>query len=96
MPRPPVNARPTSFLISPRNTTWPNPGPAMRAAIINMANAAIVVWLMPTTMVRFAIGNWTVRRICHRVAPSERLASVEASFTWRMPNAVSRMTGGIA
>src|SRR3954454_3174707 len=58
--RPPTKAPPMSRLSSDWTTGWPSPGPSMRAAIVAIDRAAIVHWLSPTTIVRRAIGSWTL------------------------------------
>src|SRR6478736_9344151 len=54
--RPALNAVPTSWVDNAWITTWPRPGAAISAAIVTIASAAMMVWLMPSTMVRLAIG----------------------------------------
>ena len=56
-------------------TGWPRPGPLMKAAMVAIDSAAIVVWLMPTMMVRLAIGSSTLVSRCHGVCPIESVAS---------------------
>ena len=68
----------------------------MSAAMVAIDSAAIMVWLMPTMIVRLAIGSWTWRSSCHVVCPSERVASSVVGDTERMPCAVIRTTGGSA
>jgi hypothetical protein len=55
--RPALNAVPTSWVDNAWTTTWPRPGAAISAAMVTMASAAMMVWLMPSTMVRLAIGS---------------------------------------
>ncbi len=64
MARPATNARPTCWLLSAAMTGAPRPGPSIRAAIVAIDSAAITDWLMPTMIVRFAIGSWTLRSRC--------------------------------
>ena len=94
--RPALNAVPTSSDCSAVSTTRPRPGASISAAMVTIARAAMIVWLMPTTTVRFAVGSATVRRSCPRVAPMDSAASSSSRGTWRMPCAVSRITGGAA
>jgi len=70
--------------------------PAMSAAMVTMDRAAMVLWLIPMTMVRRAIGNCRARSRCRPVVPSESEASRVFSGMPRMPCAVSRITGGAA
>ena len=68
----------------------------MNAAIVAIDSAAIIVWLMPTMMVRLAIGSSTLRsrwrrRLAQRVGRLDR-----RSARVRMPCAVIRITGGSA
>ena len=64
--------------------------------MVAIDSAAIVHWLRPTMMVRRAIGSCTVRRICQRLVPIERTASMVVGDTLRMPCAVIRASGGSA
>ena len=68
----------------------------MRAAIVTMDSAAMIVWLTPITMVRLAIGSCTWRSSWAGVDPMDSAASSVSRGTARMPCAVSRMTGGTA
>ena len=96
MARPALKAVPTSSDWSAWTTVLPSPGASIRAAMVTMASAAMMVWLMPITMVRLAIGSSTFMSDCHRVAPSESAASTVVSGTERMPCAVIRIAGGTA
>ena len=64
--------------------------------MVAIESAAIVHWLMPTTIVRRAIGSWTWRSICRLVRPSDRAASIVVGETERMPCSVIRTIGGRA
>ena len=64
--------------------------------MVAMDSAAIMHWFRPTMMVRRAIGSCTVRRICQRLVPIERAASMVVGDTVRMPCAVIRANGGSA
>ena len=94
--RPALKAVPTSWVDSAWITTWPSPGAAISAAMVTIASAHMMVWLIPSTMVRLAIGSSAPRNAWNRVAPSDSTASRVSSGTARMPWAVSRMTGGTA
>ena len=94
--RPALNAVPTSWVDNAWITTWPRPGAAISAAMVTIASAAMMVWLMPSTMVRLAIGSSAPNNSWDRVAPSDSTASRDSEGTDRMPCAVSRMTGGAA
>ena len=96
MAMPLTNASPMSRLCSACATGWPRPGPLIRAAIVAMDSAAMVLWFNPTTIVRRAIGSCTVRRICQRLVPIDRTASMVVGETLRMPCAVMRAIGGSA
>jgi hypothetical protein len=61
-----------------------------------MESAAMIVWLTPTMMVRFAMGSWTLRSIWARLVPRESIASMVCPDTDRMPCALILMTGGRA
>ncbi len=61
-----------------------------------MASAAMIVWLIPSTIVRRAIGSNTLSSFCRGVEPRLSAASTVLVDTSRMPWAVSRMTGGVA
>ena len=94
--RPALNAVPTSWVDNAWITTWPRPGAAISAAMVTIASAAMMVWLMPSTMVRLAIGSSAPNNSWYLVAPSDSTASRDSCGTDRMPWAVSRMTGGAA
>ena len=64
--------------------------------MVAMDSAAIMLWLIPTTIVRLAIGSWTRRSIWLEVRPIERAASTVVSGTERMPCSVIRTSGGSA
>ena len=74
----------------------PRPGPSIKAAMVAIDSAAIIVWLSPTTMVRRAIGSWTLRSSWRRVEPIDVVASTVVGETVRMPWAVIRTSGGRA
>ncbi len=93
---PALNATPMLSDWIALSTTWPRPGASISAAMVTMDSAAIVVWLMPRTIVFLAIGSCTLRSSCSRVDPIERAASTVVGDTSRMPTAVRRMTGGTA
>ena len=61
-----------------------------------MESAIMMVWLMPVSMVGKAKGNCTLKSNWRGVAPNDRAASITFSGTCRMPNPVSRTTGGMA
>ena len=94
--RPATEAAPTLRICSAALTGLPRPGPLTSAAMVAMHRAAIIDWLMPTTMVRLAIGSWTWRSICRLVRPIELAASMVVSGTERMPCSVMRTIGGRA
>ena len=64
--------------------------------MVAIDSAAIVHWLMPTTIVRRAIGSCTWRSICDRVRPIDRAASTVVADTDLMPCSVIRTSGGSA
>ena len=64
--------------------------------MVAIDSAAIVHWLMPTTMVRRAIGSCTWRSIWPRVSPIDRAASTVVEDTELMPCSVIRTSGGSA
>ena len=94
--RPATEAAPTFWIWSAATTGLPRPGPLTSAAIVAIDSAAIVHWLMPTTMVRLAIGSCTWRSIWRRVSPMDSAASIVVDDTERMPCSVIRTTGGSA
>ena len=96
MARPATEAAPTFWIWRAATTGRPRPGPLTSAAMVAIDSAAIMHWLMPTTMVRLAMGSWTCRSICPRVSPSERAASIVVGATERMPCSVIRTMGGRA
>ena len=59
MASPATEAAPTFSVWSAATTGLPSPGPLTRAAMVAIDSAAIMHWLMPTTMVRRAIGSCT-------------------------------------
>ncbi len=63
---------------------------------MTIASADMIVWLMPTTVVRRAIGMSTFSSFCRPVEPRLSAASTVVAGTSRMPWAVSRTTGGVA
>ena len=72
------------------------PGPFTSAAMVAIDSAAIMHWLMPTTIVRSAIGSCTWRSIWPRVRPIDRAASTVVGDTVLMPCSVIRTSGGRA
>ena len=64
--------------------------------MVAIDSAAIMHWLMPTTMVRLAIGSCTLRSIWPRVSPIDRAASTVVTDTERSPCSVIRTIGGKA
>ena len=94
MQMPGTNASPTRSALRARTTGWPRPGPLMNAAMVAIDSAAIVVWLMPTMMVRFAIGSSTFASRCHFVCPIESVASSVVAGRFCRPWAAIRITGG--
>ena len=64
--------------------------------MVAIDSAAIMHWLMPTTIVRWAIGSCTWRSSWPRVSPIERAASIVVGETERMPCSVIRISGGSA
>jgi hypothetical protein len=56
---PATEAAPMFCTCSAATTGLPRPGPLTRAAMVAIERAAIMLWLMPTTIVRRAIGSWT-------------------------------------
>jgi hypothetical protein len=83
--RPALNAVPTSSVWSALITVLPRPGASIRAAMVTMDSAAIIVWFTPRMIVRFAVGSRTLPNVCARVAPSDSLASTVSPGTLRMP-----------
>ena len=59
MASPATEAAPTLSVWSAATTGLPRPGPLTSAAMVAIESAAIMHWLMPTTMVRRAIGSCT-------------------------------------
>ena len=96
MARPAMAPVPYSCFCKARSTGSPKPPEATRLAIVTMARAIIVVWLMPAIMVGKAIGICTLISTCRGAAPKERAASTVSADTCRMPRLVKRMTGGTA
>ena len=96
MARPATDAAPTFWICSAETTGLPRPGPFTSAAIVAIESAAIMLWLMPTTMVRRAIGSCTWRSIWPRVRPIDRAASTVVGDTDLMPCSVIRTSGGSA
>lgn len=96
MARPALKAVPTSSDCRAWMTVAPRPGALIRAAMVTMARAAMMVWLMPITTVRLDIGSKTFISACRRVAPIESAASTVACGTERMACAVMRIAGGAA
>ena len=93
---PATEAAPMFCTWSAATTGLPRPGPLTRAAMVAIESAAIMLWLMPTTIVRFAIGSWTWRSICRLVRPIDRAASMVVAGTDRMPCSVILTSGGKA
>lgn len=91
-----MNAVPTSSVSSALTTVLPSPGASIRAAMVTMDSAAMMVWFTPSTTVRFDIGSSTVASVCRRVAPSDSAASTVAAGTERIACAVMRTAGGVA
>ena len=91
-----TDAAPTFWIWSAWTIGMPRPGPFTRAAMVAIDSAASVHWLMPTTIVRRAIGSSTWRSSCDRVSPIERAASTVVGDTDLMPCSVIRISGGTA
>src|SRR3954471_17288081 len=70
--RPATDAAPTLRIWRAATTGLPGPGQLTRGWIVAIDSAAMVHWLMPTTMVRRAIGSSTWRSIWEDVSPIER------------------------
>src|SRR4028118_1081946 len=66
----------------------------MKAAMVDMDRAAMVVWLTPTMMVRLAIGSCTLVSSWDRLDPIDVVASMVATEMLRMPYAGVRWPGG--
>ena len=66
----------------------------MKAAIVAIDSAAIVVWLSPTMIVGLAIGSSTFNSRCHFVWPIESVASSVVADRFWSPCAAIRITGG--
>ena len=64
--------------------------------MVAIDSAAIIDWLMPTTIVRRAIGSCTWRSIWPPVRPRERAASTVVPETVLIPCSVIRTSGGRA
>ena len=95
---PPFRASPTPSTppCSPSRTVWPRPPAPTNAAITTMPSAIMIVWFTPSMMDGFASGTCSIRSRCRSVEPNDVATSSEASGTFRMPSAVSRIAGGIA
>ena len=91
---PETNAEPTSRDCRAWSTGPPRPGPLISVAMVAIESAAIVHWLIPTTIVRRAMGSWTLSRVCHAVPPMDSTASSVTGETARMPCSVMRTSGG--
>ncbi len=91
---PATNDVPSWPRLRPSRTGWPSPGPSMNAAIVAIDSAAIIVWLIPTMMVRLASGSSTLARRWRRLWPMDAVASITPTGRVRMPCAVIRTTGG--
>ena len=61
-----------------------------------MPIAIMMVWLTPSMIDGFAIGSWTLRRVCRRVEPNEPDTSSAVGGTPRIPRLVRRTAGGSA
>lgn len=96
MSSPGIKAVPTSLIRSPARTGLPRPGPSTKEAMVAIDRAAMVVWLSPTMIVRFAMGIWILRSCCARVWPRDCPTSSIVGGTERMPWAAMRMRGGAA
>ncbi len=91
-----MNAVPTSSVCNAFTTVLPRPGASISAAIVTIDSAAMIVWLMPRTMVLRAEGSSTLTSVCFCVAPRDSLASTVLRGTVRMACAVIRIAGGAA
>ena len=67
----------------------------MSAAMTTNESAAIIVWLTPRAIVRFAIGNCTFVSNCQRVEPIEVAASIGPAFKLRIACEVMRIAIGM-
>ena len=94
--RPALNAVPTSSVCNAFTTVLPRPGASISAAIVTIDNAAMIVWLTPSTIVLRADGSSTFTSVCCRVAPRDSEASTVLRGTERMACAVIRIAGGAA
>ena len=93
---PPSKPSPIFICVMPFSTTSPKPPAEIMADTTTMESAIMMVWLMPVSMVGKAKGNCTLKSNWRGVAPNDRAASITFSGTCRMPNHVSRTTGGMA
>ena len=57
--RPALKATPTLSLVTALRTVSPSPGAPISAQMVTIERAAIMVWLIPRTIVFLAIGSWT-------------------------------------
>ncbi len=96
MARPALKATPTSRVCSALTTVLPRPGASIRAAMVTMDSAAMMVWFTPMTTVRLDMGSSTLVSVCRRVDPSDSAASTVVAGTSRMACAVMRIAGGAA
>ena len=96
MARPEMAPLPGWFFWSARSTLSPSPPAATMLAMVTIARAIMVVWLIPAIMVGSAIGTCTLVRSWKGVVPKERAASTASLDTCRIPRLVRRMTGGTA
>ena len=93
---PAIAPLPGWFFCSARSTLSPSPPAATMLAIVTIANAIIVVWLMPAMIVGSAIGICTLVSSWNGVVPNACAASTASVETCRIPRLVRRMTGGTA
>jgi len=68
----------------------------MKAEMVAIDRASMIVWFSPAMIDGMAIGSSTLRKSCRSDAPNANAASFVLSGTCRMPSAVSFTIGGIA
>src|ERR671916_67730 len=96
IPRPPMNALPTSSWLRPRTTVSPRPPDPTSAAMTTIERASMITWLTPAMIVGRACGSSTLRSVCQGVAPKAWAASTVFCGTCLMPSNVSLTAGGAA
>ena len=96
MASPFINPSAKYWFETARNTGTPRPFTPIIDAITTMANAIIIVWLIPANIFGRANGICTPKSFCLKLAPKASAASNTSLSTNRIPRFVSRIIGGIA